>query len=124
MEAAGVADPPVGVAHCDHALPVAALQGGGVRLAPRQLGGADVVVGERRVDLLQLRPPRELRVDPQRVVGEQVHGHDGDDHQRGHRGHGEDQRGVRAERLVCFQLRLRVLPEGKPDTIAPANKNS
>src|SRR5204862_306104 len=35
MEAAGVADPPVGVAHCDHALPVAALQGGGVRLAPR-----------------------------------------------------------------------------------------
>ena len=89
-EAAGDADLAIGVAHRDHALPVAALQGGGVRLAPRHLRGADVAPSQRRVDPLEVRPPRELRIGPQGVVGEQVHGHDDDDHQRGQRGHGQD----------------------------------
>jgi len=102
-DAADVTEPPVGIADRDRALPVTAFQGGGVRLAPRRLRGPDVVPGQRRVDLLEMRAPCDLRLGPQGVIGEQIHGQAHDDHQRGHRGDCQDQRGIRTDRPGFLQ---------------------
>ena len=76
----------IGVADRHHALPMTALQGGRVRLAPDQLGVGEVALSQRVGDSEEVRPPGELRLGPERVIAEHVRDRRREERQPEHRG--------------------------------------
>ena len=98
VEAGAFAEPPIGVADGHQALPVTALEGGRVRLAPEHLGAGEVVSGQRVVDSPKPSLPRDLCFCPEGVVGEGVDDRDNEQHQAEHRGERHGQRAIPAAR--------------------------
>src|SRR5262245_17537817 len=68
LESAELTQPAIDVAGRHHALPVAALDGGDVRLGPQHLGAGQVVPRQRGFDPRELDLPGDIRVGAHDVV--------------------------------------------------------
>ena len=91
-EAAELTQPPVDVAGRHHARPVAALDGGDVRLAPQHLGAGEVIPRQRGFDAFKLGLPGDIGVGAEDVVSQKLDAQQRQDRQHEHRNGGQGQR--------------------------------
>src|SRR5262245_56446576 len=91
-EPAKLSEPAIGVTARRPALPVAALDGGDVRLSPQCLGAGEVVSRHRGVHTVEVYLPGDIWIGPEDVVSQKLHAQQRQDRHYEHRNGAQRQR--------------------------------